>query len=181
MINSSGCCSNQGGLHKHVLPVNCTQTWNYLIKRKFKCLKGNKGFIICRQLFSCSVLARCLAELRWFKNIFCCHFHYRCKLTAEISEQFLFWSCLTAPSSVNVKHELPKENQSKTKLKSNIKASTSQTHFPQVKGDVSSFKSNSKVTKIRPCRNVEWKCLGNMWGLFSVAAQAAQESAECIL
>lgn len=87
-------------------------------------------------------------------NIFCCHFHYRCKLTAEISEQFLFWSCLTAPSSVNVKHKLPKENQSKTKLKSGIKLSMSQAHFPHVKCDASSLKSNRKVRKIRPGKMV---------------------------
>lgn len=88
-------------------------------------------------------------------NIFCCHFHYSCKLTVEIAEQFLFWSCLTALSSVNVKHELSKENQPKTKLKSNIKISMSQAHFPHVKVDKSSLKSNSKVRKIRPCRNGE--------------------------
>lgn len=78
-------------------------------------------------------------------NIFCCHFHYSCKLTVEIAEQFLFCSCLTAPSSVNVKHELSKENQTKTKLKSNIKISMSQAHFPRVKGDGSSLKSNSPI------------------------------------
>jgi len=39
------------------------------------------------------------------------------QVNAQISEQFLFWSCLIATSSVIVKHELPKQNQSKTKLK----------------------------------------------------------------
>lgn len=57
----------------------------------------------------------------------------------------------------------------------------SQAHFPHVKGDGSSSKPNSKVRKIRPCKNGEQKGLGNMWGFVSVTAQAAQESAKCIL